>query len=356
VSSSPTPELFRSYPELRERLPWVPLARATPVERLSRLESYLHAGPAWIKRDDRTSDVFGGDAPRKLEFVFGDVLRSGAHRVVTFGCVGSAHCLAVTAFAHHFEMRALLALSRRRGVRDARRTLEIEHELGAELHRLDAGPLALWRLVRSVVAAPRDGDEPRLPYIVWPRRAAALGALGYVNGVLELKRQINVGLLPEPERIYVPARAGATAAGLWLGCWLAGLGATIVAVAGGTGRRPQPRRLGRRALHTLRRRTHRVAAGEPLRDRLEVRLEYGPRSDIGSAAAHHAGGLSRDLENLDLDAGSGARAMAALVDDVRSGRANGPVLFWHTHPSHNFTPRVSVDALPREFREFFVAR
>jgi D-cysteine desulfhydrase len=300
--------------------------------------------------------VRGGDAARKLEFVFGDVLRSGARRVLAFGGVGSAHCLAVTAFAHHFELRTVLALSRRRVARNAQRTLEIEHVLGAELHRLDGGPLAFWRLVRSVSAPPREADEPRLPYVVWPRRAALLGALGYVNAALELKRQINVGILPEPERIYVPMGSGATAAGLSLGCHLAGIRATVVAVAGGAGGRAEPRRLAARVHAGLRRHTRRVPAVELRRDEIEVRREFGPASDVGRAATHHAGGLLRDLEGLDLDAAYGARAMAALIDDARTGRAAGPVLLWHTEPADRFEPRVSADALPREFREFFVAR
>jgi D-cysteine desulfhydrase len=355
VNSYPTPELFRFYPELRERMPWVPLARATPVERLSRLESFLHAGSVWAKRDDRTSDLHGGDAARKLEFLFGEILRSGARRIVAFGGVGSPRCLAITAFAHQFEIHTVLALARRRARRDAQRTLEIEHDLGAELHRMDGGPRALWRLLRSLVAA-RGEDEPRLPYFVWPRRAAVWAALGYVNAVLELKRQINVGLLPEPEFIYVPAATGTTAAGLWLGCHLAELQSTVVAVASGASRRPSPHRLATRALARLRRHTRRIPDGEPRRAALVVRREFGAASDVGSAAAHHAGGLARDLEQLELDPDSGQRAMAALIDDARNSRSQGPVLFWHTRAAHRFAPQVSADALPREFREFFVAQ
>ena len=356
MTSCPTPELFRIYPELRQRLPWVPLARATPIERLSRLESFLHAGSVWVKRDDRTSDLHGGAAARKLEFVFGDVLRHRARRVVAFGGVGSAHSLAVTAFAHHFDLRTVLALSRHRAVRDAQRTLEIEHQLGAELHRLDGGPVALWRLLRSVLVHRRDPGDTRLPYFVWPRRAAIAGALGYVNAVFELKRQINVGLLPEPERMYVPVGTGATAAGLWLGCHLAGLQTTVVGVLGARTARPRPRQIALTTLAALRRRTRRIAAGVPRPEALVVRDEFQPRSDVGSAAAHHAGGLARDLENLDLDAIYGERALAAMLDDARCLPLSGPALFWHTRPAERFAPQLSPDALPREFREFFVAR
>jgi D-cysteine desulfhydrase len=193
MSAYPTPELFRHFPELRERLPWVALARATPVDRLARLESFLQAGPIWVKRDDLTSPVCGGDKARKLEFLFGDLLRHGSRRVLAFGAVGSSSGVALTAFANQFRLRPLLALVRSARAVDVQRTLEVEHELGAELHRLDGGPGALWRLSRSILSGRRDPEEPRLPYVVRPGRAAIFSALGYVNAAYELRRRDPAG-------------------------------------------------------------------------------------------------------------------------------------------------------------------
>ena len=356
MSSYPTPEIFRNYPELRQRLPWVPLVRATQVERLTRIESYLHAASLWVKRDDQTSDVYGGDKPRKLEFVFGDVLRTGARRMVAFGGVGSGHCLAVTTFAHHFRIQAVLALARRHDGHDVQRSLQIEHELGAELHRLDGGPMALVRLLRSLLRRTDDDDSQR-PYVLWPRRAALFGALGYVNAAYELKRQINVGILPEPERIYVPATTGATAAGLALGCQLAQIRSTIVAVANARGTRARPAALAERTARLLRRQTRRIPARPFGFRNIEMRHDFTD-SSLGNVAAHQARGLLRDLENIELDSRHGSPALAALMHDVRAGTVTGPVLFWHTQPANALARQttVSADALPREFREFFAAR
>ena len=358
MSNYPAPELFRNYPELREKLPWVPLAHATPVDRLGRLESFLHAPLLWVKRDDRTSDAHGGAKPRQLEFVFGDLLRRGARRVLVFGRVGSPNCLAMTVFAHRFRLRPVLALVRARGAQNVQRSLEIEHQLGAELHRLDAGPHAAARLVRSILASRHDEDEPRFPAVLWPRRAALYGALGYVNAAYELKRQINVGILPEPSRIYVPARSGATAAGLALGCQMAGIRATVIAVTGATGGHPRPAALAARTLRALRARTRRIALTTFDASRLVVRRDFAGTHDAARAAAHQALGLARDLEHLDLEGATGGRVMAALFDDVRHSRVHGPLLFWHTHAADARAAGNPVDAqaLPREFREFFLAR
>ena len=59
-----------------------------------------------------------------------------------------------------------------------------------------------------------------------------------------------------------------------------------------------------------------------------------------------------------LEPATGGRVLAALFDDVRHGRLHGPALFWHTHAADPGTAGSDVDAhaLPREFREFFVAR
>lgn len=358
MSGYPTPELFRSFPELRERLPWVALARATPVHRLARLESYLHAAPIWIKRDDRTSDIYGGDKARKFEFVFGQVLRSGARRVLCFGAVGSSHCLAVSAYSHHFHLKPILAMVRQRQRRNIQRILQIEHELGADLHRLDGGPAAVWRLGKSILAR-LDGDtDARLPHVLWPRRTAVLGALGYVNAACELKRQINCGIVPEPERIYVSVGTGSTLAGLALGCGLAGIRSQLVGIVGAHRHGVAPLRLAQAAARLLRQRTRRFPSRALHEVSLSVQHQYAGGPSRATSAAQHAMGLLRDLENIDLDPSYSSRTMAAMIDDVRENRVSGPVLFWHIHPAQVYAgpSTLRAEALPREFREFFVAR
>ena len=354
MSAAPTPELFRSFPELRERLPWAPLCRATPVHRLSRLESYLHRPDIWIKRDDQTSAVFGGAKARELEFVFGDILRRGCGSVLAFGSVASNHALATAAFARHFRVRAILALHGRRASPRAERILRLELDLGAELHRLDGSPAGVVRLLRSCLGGSNRNADARLPYVIWPRRAAVLAALGFVNAALELRRQINTGVLERPRTIYLPAGSGAALAGLALGCELAEIDADIVGVAGPESRCRSPRRLAAAATRVLRQRSRRARLPRLRLARLSLRKD----TERASTAAQQAQSLARDLENLDLDAAFGARAMAALVADCRREAVAGPVLFWHTSAADLFAshPRATTDALPREFREFFVAR
>jgi 1-aminocyclopropane-1-carboxylate deaminase/D-cysteine desulfhydrase-like pyridoxal-dependent ACC family enzyme len=354
VSAYPTPELFRSFPELREKLPWVSLARATQVAPLGRLESYLHAGPIWVKRDDQTSEVCGGDKARKLEFLFGDLLRRGARRIVSVGPAGNGYSLAVTAFAHQFRVASVLGLVR--GAAEARRAIEIEHALGAELHRLDGGPRALWRFARSVLTGRRDIDDPRWPYLVRPGRARLYATLGYVNAAHELKRQINCGILPEPERIYVPLRSGAQAAGLLLGCSMARIRSRIVGVAATTNT-PSVPALAYRAARALSARTRRFRLPAIGSTAFELRRELAGARGSAAPIVHSVSGLLRDLEGLSVDSIYGARAIAVLAQDLRERTASGPVLFWHAPASGIFTRHPArPEALPREVRALFVAR
>ena len=78
------------------------------------------------------------------------------------------------------------------------------------------------------------------------------GALGWVQGGLEIAAQIASGLLPVPDRIYVPTVTGVTVAGLVVGLSLAELRLPVVALDLG-GRLPIPvlHRLSLRLQHRL---------------------------------------------------------------------------------------------------------
>ena len=77
------PALFRRYPQLADKIPWLSLGDfPTPVERLP-LAGAHEDGNVWIKRDDLSSRVYGGNKVRKLEFLLADAERQGAERLIT---------------------------------------------------------------------------------------------------------------------------------------------------------------------------------------------------------------------------------------------------------------------------------
>ncbi len=56
----------------------------TPVERMDRLRQAIPGSPQlWIKRDDLTGYLGGGNKLRKLEYMMADALARGATTIVT---------------------------------------------------------------------------------------------------------------------------------------------------------------------------------------------------------------------------------------------------------------------------------
>ena len=87
-------ELFTSIPKFRL------VNLNTPVERLDRLRQAIPGAPQlWIKRDDLTGYLGGGNKLRKLEYVMADALVRRATTIVTTGSITSnlARTTAMTA-------------------------------------------------------------------------------------------------------------------------------------------------------------------------------------------------------------------------------------------------------------------
>src|ERR1700755_692199 len=77
----------------------------TPVEPIPSLSNAR--ADLWIKRDDLTHPVYGGNKVRKLEHLLAAVpssRRGGPPRIVTMGAVGSHHVLATAYFGAQSNM------------------------------------------------------------------------------------------------------------------------------------------------------------------------------------------------------------------------------------------------------------
>src|SRR4051812_35238064 len=84
--------LFELFPKLSQRVPRVALgAFPTPVESLQAVARELGAsdGDAWIKRDDISSDVYGGNKVRTLELLLAEARARGHAGVLATGAFGS---------------------------------------------------------------------------------------------------------------------------------------------------------------------------------------------------------------------------------------------------------------------------
>ena len=217
--------LFDHYPELHDRLPWERLvAGPTPIERSPSLGAEV-----WVKRDDLTSAVHGGNKVRKLEFLLADAKRRGRRAVLTVGAAGSNHVLATAVFARALGFSTTHAvLFPQAASADVERKRRAFADAGVGTSRVPGKLLiplgAAWR---AAVALARGEGRP---YLIGPGGSSPLGSLGYVAAALELSAQVRAGACPAPTEIWVPLGSGGTAAGLLVGLRLAGLGTRLVAV------------------------------------------------------------------------------------------------------------------------------
>jgi D-cysteine desulfhydrase len=343
--------LVRRFPSIhrglrRHALCTLPTAVA-PLERVARARGL---GPLWIKRDDVSSPLYGGNKPRKLEWLLGAVLARGRRAVMTFGGIGTHHGLATAICAHDAGLRTVLVLLPQPVTAHVRHCLLLHHAFGCEMHLAASvagvARTALWRLGQGL----RRGE----PLAIIPTGGtSALGAVGYVNAACELADQVRAGLLPEPAAIFVPLGSGGTVAGLLLGLRLAGLRSQVVGVLVTDILPPSPRRLASLARGALRR-LRRVAPslprtlirrGDVVVERAYLGAGYGAVSAAGEAAQR----LLADEEGIALETTYTAKTMAAMLDlAARPPYRNRPLLFWNTYSS--IDPGAALPRLP-DWRE-----
>ena len=96
VISMKQPPLFEVYPDLREQVPWIPiLSTPTPTRQLTNLQQVVNTNEEiWMKLDNLTSEKYGGNKVRKLEFLIADALQQEKHQIATLGGLGTNHGLA----------------------------------------------------------------------------------------------------------------------------------------------------------------------------------------------------------------------------------------------------------------------
>ncbi len=324
--------LFAAFPELEETLPRFPLGDfPTPVERLS----HLGHDNLWIKRDDLTSRVYGGNKVRKLEFTLADARKRGCNKIITMGGIGTNHGLATAIFCQKAGLACKLLLFPQPVNDYVKKNMLLFGKYGADLqyHKgaLRAGAALL---VSQRILNPNA-------YILEAGGSSPVGTVGLVNAMFELAEQIRSGLMPEPRYIFCPLGTSGTMAGLSLGALLAGLSTTVLGVrvtmaSVGPVSIATPKTVGnlmKKTWNLLKKRCRsipNVAIGPQHVIDDYVGEGYGHATRECRAALD----LVRDKENIILDPTYTAKAFAALLDYMgKPAYRSAPVLYWHTYSS-----------------------
>ncbi len=343
--------LLAAFPGLSDKLHFVPLASfPTPIEKLGQLGAQLGIPSLYIKRDDLAGLPNGGSKLRKLELLFGEAKRAGKASVISFGGLGSNMHLATAVHAPRVGLEALLLLSPHPVTEQVRYKLLAEHKLGADMRYCkNLGHAA------TVAQELLDGPDGARYHTMPPGGTSTLGNIGFVNAAFELKKQVDQGLLPAPDRIYIAAGTMGSAAGLLVGLKAAGLKTMVVAVK--TTNSTNNSRL----LALVRKTSEALRALDPTFPLVQPGF-FDLRVDLhhfGFAYGQHtpksrrAVALVATHAKIELDLIYTGRAFAALIDDAPQ-LGSEVVLFWNTFDARRLSvDGVSAKDLPADLRGFF---
>jgi D-cysteine desulfhydrase len=167
----------------------------------------LRPGQLLVKRDDCTGLAGGGNKARKLEYLCADAVAQGCDTLVTGGGRQSNHVRMTAAAANRLGLACTVVLSSNQP-KVPTGNVVLDHVLAPDI--VWAGPLDYYATEAAIEAAcARLTAEGRTPYLMPVGGASTVGALGYVQGGLELAEQV-----PDVGLVVTADGSGGTHAGL----------------------------------------------------------------------------------------------------------------------------------------------
>lgn len=310
--------------------PRVPLAiLPTPLHPLPRLSAALSGPDIWVKRDDMTGLAFGGNKTRQLEFVFAEVLKSGCDTVIAGAYTQSNWCRQMTAAAAKLGLKMALVLVHGQKGPKLQGNLLLDKLMGADVTIVDIPSMEQLQphIDRRAEELRAQG---RKVYVVEPMglRSNMLGSLGYIDCTLELYKQIEAtglsfdwlyqcGANMQPAGLVLAMKALAMRTRL----------ATVTSIKWAKPRDEDIADIANAAAEHLGIATRVTPADVGATDDY-IGPGYGIVSDQSIEALH----LCARTEGLILDPVYTSKAMAGLIDHIRTGRLKKGerVIFLHS--------------------------
>lgn len=364
--------LFKTYPKLKEKVPWIPLLTnvPTPIERLTGLERKfdLVDGQIFLKRDDKNHDVYGGNKLRKFEFIFGDVIKKKKKGVVSYGGIGTNHGLACAIVCKKLSpsLKCHLFLYNQPLTWHVQRSLLLYDYFGSKLHY---GKTDVSTFIKTWFF---QINHPKY-YFILPGgsplfgRGTPLGIIGFINAILELHEQIKNGVMPEPDVIFIAGSTTGTAAGLIAGCKLLGLKSIVYPVVvykDFLANSSNVARNANKALKYLRKKDNSFPKIEVTEKDFEfikgyLGSGYGVKTIKSQNAVDTVYKLEGQEKGFHLETTYTGKAMAAMFDFLKKEENKSKiVLFWNTYNSNDLDLYVketdfNYQKLPTKFHKFF---
>jgi D-cysteine desulfhydrase family pyridoxal phosphate-dependent enzyme len=299
----------------------------TPLIELKRLGKWLNGPKIFMKRDDLTGLGLGGNKIRKLEFLFGEALKQNCDTVITGGAIQSNHCRQTAAAAASVGLKCHLALG---GMKPemANGNLLLDYLFGANIHYCE-GKRKGEELPEIAAKLKADGHKP---FVIPYGGSNAVGALGFVAAVGEIKEQLAAKGI-SIDYIIFPSSSGGTHAGITVGADLYALNAKVIGMG-----------IDQKDATEIPYESELACLGNELSERLkrssdykaidfQVRKEYyGKGYGVMGDLEREAIATMARYEGILLDPVYSGRAMGGLIDMIRNKEFSPEenVLFWHT--------------------------
>jgi 1-aminocyclopropane-1-carboxylate deaminase/D-cysteine desulfhydrase-like pyridoxal-dependent ACC family enzyme len=364
------PLIMERYPGLKNKIPWMKMGSfPTPVQKLTGLEKELGFQGVYIKRDDLT-DInsgnagYGGNKIRKFEFMLADAIAKNRTKLITAGGIGTNHGLAQSVFCDRltksgkYNLKSVVFCFDQPLTDHCRYNLKLDQYYGTELHYTGG-------IVKTIFSMLFYYIRHKGSYVVMPGASTPLGTVGFTNAIFELKQQIDAGKIPEPDYIFVACGSTGTAAGITLGCELAGLKTKIFAVAVSmllVTNKKAVVSLALKCAKLLKKADPSIPdiTKQQLNERLTVLEDffgglYGLPTEEGKEAIE----LIEKTDKIKLDltyTGKTFSALLAFIRERKSELSGKTILFWNTLNSIDHQKEAdSVDwhSLPPRFHRFF---
>ncbi len=297
----------------------------TPIVALNRLSDYLEGPQIYMKRDDLTGVAFGGNKNRKLEYLLADALQKNADTVITEGAIYSNHCLQTAACTSKLGINCELVLS---GIEPSEITGNFL------LFKILEIPLYIVNNSSDRKNYMREREKKLIskgkkPYIIPTGGSNALGALGYINCILEIKNQIKQSNIEFNYFVHAAGSSG-TQAGLLIGKKLFYPEINIISISAGI----DASYLETETVRIVKEFQSKFNVNQDL-SRIPTKIVTGyegPGYGLPSKEMVETVKLVAQLEGVFLDPVYNGKAMVGIIDMIKSGNfsENEKILFLHS--------------------------
>lgn len=337
--------IFKQFPSLQDHLTTDGFAQLPTAVELHDFDGKQ----VWVKRDDQTHSLYGGNKVRKLELILPEAQRLGATKVLTFGATGTHHGLATAVFCKELGLECEVLLFDQPVTDLVKENIQLLASQNATLTH--CGSLA--NTLRRFYLHP--GRLNKSNYFLFAGGSNVLGVLAFINAALELTAQVAAGECPEPEAIYCATSSNATLAGLTLGIAISGLNTKVIGV------RVAPDKVGPFDSCTP------AAVSKLMQQAVKWLKQHGadwnwtipePQIDndwYGTGYGHATGAAAEAASTfkatmcIELDPTYTAKCFAAAL----ASQHQGPALYWHTLNSQQLDKLLAspVPVLPKSLQD-----